>query len=330
MPKKQINPQSKDITRDDKGYQNLLEELTSILTKGQSKAYKAVDNIKVQTYWQLGERIVREEMQYENRAEYGKLLIENLSIDLGFEKRRLYEIVKFYRTYAIVRALSAQLSWKHYTVLISIDDDKKREYYQNKSVQNSWAYRELRRQIKAQLFENTSKSEIDMVCRTSLSPINKLDIFKDTYDLGFIDFQKEASEKELETHIVNNIIEFLQEIGDDFSISGRQVPIKIDGKTHYIDLVLYHRGIPCNILVDLKIGEFNSRDIGQMNKYVNYYRQNKQYEHENDSIGLIICRDAGKEEVKYALGGLEEKIFIAKYKVKLPSDEKFKEIINKL
>ena len=256
--------------------------------------------------------------------------MKNLALDLSFSKRLLYEIVKFYNVYPIVHTVSAQLSWSHYGILIESSNEKQREFYQNKAVQNSWGVRELKAQIKSHLYENTSKSEIEMVCRTSLSPINKLGIFKDTYDLGFINFQKEASEKELETHIVNNIIEFLQEIGDDFSISGRQVPIKIDGKTHYIDLVLYHCGIPCKILVDLKIGEFNSRDIGQMNKYVNYYRQNKQYEHENDTIGLIFCRDAGKEEVKYALGGLEEKIFIAKYKVKLPSDEKFKEIINKL
>jgi len=95
-------------------------------------------------------------------------------------------------------------------------------------------------------------------------------------------------------------------------------------------MVLYHRGIPCVILVDLKIGRLDSRDIGQMNKYIGYYRRNKQYEHEKDTIGLIICKEAGREEVVYALNGLEEKIFIATYKVKLPSEEKIKKAIKAL
>ena len=123
---------------------------------------------------------------------------------------------------------------------------------------------------------------------------------------------------------------FLKELGEDFAIQGRQVPIKIDNQTHYIDLVLYHIGIPCRVLVDLKIGKLDSRDIGQMNKYIGYYRRNKQYEHEKDTIGLIICKEAGNEEVMYALDGLEKKIFIAKYKVKLPSEEKIKKAIQGL
>ena len=105
------------------------------------------------------------------------------------------------------------------------------------------------------------------------------------------------------------------------------MPIKIDNKMHYVDMVLYHRGIPCTVLVDLKIGKLDSRDIGQMNKYIGYYRRNKQYQHERDTIGLIICKEAGKEEVMYALDGLEKKIFIAEYRVKLPSEAKIKKAI---
>ena len=109
-----------------------------------------------------------------------------------------------------------------------------------------------------------------------------------------------------------------------------QVPIKIDRETHHIDLVLYHCGIPCNVLVDLKIGKFDSRDIGQMNKYIGYWRRHRQYQHEQPTIGLIICQEAGREEVIYALERLEEQIFIAKYKVKLPSEAKIKKAIRKL
>ncbi len=113
----------------DKGYGILLQELRSILSKGQSAAYKAVDNIKVQTYWQIGERIVREELNHKERAEYGKYLADKLTVDLGFKKRRLYEIVKFYRVYPIVRSVTAQLSWTHYVCLINLDGEKKRAFY---------------------------------------------------------------------------------------------------------------------------------------------------------------------------------------------------------
>ena len=124
MPKKtkQIIPAQK-APETDKGYQNLLDELKSIIAQDQYQAYKAVDNIKVQTYWQLGERIVREELKHKNRADYGKYLIDNLALDLGIKRPRLYEIVKFYRVYPIVRALHGQLSWYHYLYLISIEDE---------------------------------------------------------------------------------------------------------------------------------------------------------------------------------------------------------------
>ena len=114
------------------------------------------------------------------------------------------------------------------------------------------------------------------------------------------------------------------------SFLGRQVPIKIDDKMHFIDLVLYHCGIPCKILVDLKIGKIDSSDIGQMNKYIGYYQKNRQYEHEKDTIGLIIGKDAGSEEIRYALNKLEKQIFIATYKAKLPSEAKIKKAVTQL
>ena len=156
------------------------------------------------------------------------------------------------------------------------------------------------------------------------------EVFKDTYDFSFVEFQQRESEKELEDKILSDFEKFLKELGEDFCIVGRQRPIKIDGRTHYIDLELYHIGIPCRILVDLKIGRLDSRDIGQMNKYIGYYRRNKQYEHEKDTIGLVICKEAGKEEVVYALDGLEERIFVATYKIKLPSEAKIKRAIKNL
>ena len=219
-----MNVRGRMDIENNRSYKTLLNELKSILSKGQANAYKAVDNIKVQTYWQIGERIVREELDSKDRADYGKNLIDQLSLDLGIRRQRLYEIVKFFRCYSIVRTVSGQLSWNHYLELIKVKDLAERNYYQDQAINENWGVRELRQQIKNNLFEN-------------------------------------------------------------------------------------------------------ARDVGQMNKYINYFRNNKQYEHEKDTIGLIICSEAGYEEAQYALGGLEEKIFIATYKSKLPTIEQLKKAV---
>ncbi|HOB71291.1 MAG TPA: PDDEXK nuclease domain-containing protein [bacterium] len=163
--------------------------------------------------------------------------------------------------------------------------------------------------------------------RKLLPKADALDIFKGSYDLGFI--RNYLNEKEFENSLISNIETFLNELGIDFCFAGRQVPVKIDGTTHFIDILLYHKGIPCNILVELKTRKLDARDVGQMNKYVSYFRINRQYEHEKETIGLIICSEAGIEEAQYALGGLEEKIFIATYQPKLPTMEQLKKAVKR-
>ena len=314
-----------------KGYKNLVEDLQGIINNGQHQAYKAVDNIKVQTYWQIGERVVREELKNKDRADYGRYLINNLTVDLGIGRALLYKIYKFYKTYPIVYAVRRQLSWRHYFCLIELKDEKERIFYENKIITNSWSYRELTKQIKNQLYQNTNQKEVLDISK-SLVPkvidINK--IFKPEYNLDFLVIEPNHQEKELEDKIVSGVESFLKELGGDFSFLGRQVPILIDNQKHFIDLLLYNHGIPCAILVDLKVGKLDSRDIGQMNKYVNYFRNNRQYIHEQDAIGLIICREIGHEEVIYALGGLEDRIFVSKYKTKLPSEAEIRRVIKNL
>ncbi len=119
---------SKDLVARDKDYQSLLAELNSIIAKGQIKVYQAVDNIRVQTYWQLGERIVREELKHKERADYGKYLINNLAVDLGIGHQKLYRIVKFYRLYEIVSAVPIQLGWGHFIKLKDINDNQQRAF----------------------------------------------------------------------------------------------------------------------------------------------------------------------------------------------------------
>ena len=313
----------------DKSYKNLLQEVKGILDKGTYISQKIVDNIKVQTYWQVGERITREELNHKDRAGYGKYLVENLAKDLNVGTSLLYEIVKFYNTYPILHAVRGELNWTHYRELIKIVHNKKRAFYEYKTIQNAWGYRGLHKQIKANLYENTSPKEIKATFQVKLPPVQTTEIFKDTYNFDFLQLQA-PKEKVVEDLIVNNIENFLAELGQDFFFGGRQIPIKIDQETHYIDLILLNAAIPCKIIVDLKADKITSQDIGQMNKYVNFYRENRQYVHEKDAIGLIIGQEAGADEIYYALGGLEEKFFVAVYKAKLPSAKKIKEAVKRL
>lgn len=216
---KQIVRVDKEI-KSDKDYQYLLKELKSIIAKGQYAAYKALDNILVQTYWQIGERIVREELKHKNRADYGKYLIENLAVDLGIKRRRLYEIIKFYHAYTIVRSVSAQLSWTHYITLIGINNSGKRAFYQKHAISHSWSVRELKKHIKNNLYENTSQKEIEEILKTKFTAVDTQKVFKNTYDFQFIELKSKKDEKEFENRIINNFEKFLKELGEDFSILG--------------------------------------------------------------------------------------------------------------
>ena len=152
MAKKSIYKSTKVLTKLE-GYDDLLRDIRSILDKAQSIAYQAVDNIRVQTYWQIGERIVRAELDHKERADYGKQVIEKLAIDLKFSRSLIFEIVQFYRSYPIVHALRGQLSWTHYGLLISIKDTEEREFYEIQTIRNSWSYRELEKRIKANEYQ---------------------------------------------------------------------------------------------------------------------------------------------------------------------------------
>jgi len=172
------------------GYTEILQDIKSLLEKARYKAYKAVDNLRVQTYWQIGERIVRGGLQHRERADYGELVIENLSIDIDIQRRDIYRMVQFYRTYPIVTSLMSQLSWTHYTVLITITDNEKRRFYEAHTIQNAWSVRELRRQIRSNLYERMKiKGEVVIAPITEI--VEPEQVFKDTYNFDFLKIKTE-------------------------------------------------------------------------------------------------------------------------------------------
>ena len=309
-------------------YPSLLKEIKSILDRAKWHAYKAVDNLRVQTYWQVGERIVREELNHKERAGYGKGLIESLAEDLGFSRRVMFEIVQFYRAYPIVQTLSAQLSWSHIIELIKLSKKKEKDFYEQQIIQNSWSVRTLRQEIKKKLYQRIAKKGALIVKKKlPLGPYEPEQIFKDTYHFDFLDLRDGYHEKDLKEALLTRLEGFLHELGADFFIGKREVPILIGGNYDRIDLELFHAGLLCYILVEIKTEPFQHKHISQMYSYLNWYRENKWQPPQKQPIGLIICKTKDEETVHYALGDLKKDIFVAEYKTRLPSKEKIKKMV---
>ena len=318
---------AKEIIKKEKigGYKNLVKDIKSILQKGLGRAYQAVDNIKVQTYWQVGERIVREELQHKERADYGKKIVEDLAQDLGFSRRLVFEMVELYKAYPIVHALRAQLSWTHYRLIMQVRNNEERQFYETQSILNVWSTRELERRIKEKEYLKIKKTGQLTVKLPPQLPAPE-EVFKDVYNWDFLELEKNHNEKQLENALLNSIQKILLEFGHGFAFMGNQQKILIAGQWHKVDLVFYHRFLKCIVLVELKTEKFKPEFVGQINKYLTYFRENK-LENERDPIGLIICKEKNEEEAHYALGKLSEDIFVAEYKAYLPSE---KEIIKRL
>ncbi len=312
------------------GYKELLQDLRSLLTTATYQAYKAVDNLRVQTYWQAGERIVREELQHKERADYGKYLLDRLAPDLGFSKRLVYEMVLLYREYPIVHALHAQLSWNHYRLLLRLKNKEERGFYQQQILEQAWSTRILQQEMNKGLYQRILKSG-SMVVRKKL-PLKSFEpeqVFKDTYHFDFLDLKMNHNEAEFKTALLTKLEKFLQELGPEFFVGRREVPILISGNYDKVDLELFHAGLLCYILVEIKMEEFQHKHVSQMYSYLNWYKQHKMQPGQRPPIGLIICKTKDEETVHYALGDLSKEIFVAEYKTKLPPKEKILNIIQK-
>lgn len=309
-------------------YPELLNELKILLTKARYQAYKAVDNIRVQTYWQVGERIVREELQHKEKADYGKYLIENLAADLGFSKVLLHYMVRFYNIYPIVQTVSEQLSWSHIVELIYINSKEEREFYEQQAMENRWSVRILRKEIKNRLYQRIAlKGRLIIKKKLSLKPVQAEHIFKETYHFDFLELGKEYKEKDFKDALLSKLENFLQELGPDFFVGRREVPILIGGNYDKVDLELFHAGLLSYILVEVKTEPFKHAHVSQMYSYLNWYKKNKTKNGQRLPIGLIICKTKDEETVHYALGDLKKEIFIAEYKTKLPSKEDIRRIL---
>ena len=312
---------------------NFVADVRQIIETAKTNAVRSVDFQRVMMYWKLGERIIVEEQQGKERAEYGSYLLQNLAKQLepefgsGFSYRQLARSRQFYRTYPIVSAVRTQFNWSQYKLLIHIDDSDKREYYEYESLHNAWTGRELERQINSGLYErlllsNDKKSVLE-VARRERIPENPSEIIKDPIVLEFLGLKREAAyyEKDLESFLISHLQEFLLELGNGFSFVARQKRLMLEDDDFSVDLIFYNRLLRCFVIIDIKTKKISHKDIGQLQMYVNYYDREVKLPDENPTIGILLCADKNNTLVKYSLPENNKTIMASKYQLYLPSEK---------
>lgn len=229
--------------------------------------------------------------------------------------------------------LLTRLSFTHFVELLNIEDPLKRMFYEVESIKNNWGARELGRAINTLLYERTglSKDKKAVIAGFGSKETKAIDIVKNPYLLEFIGLEEKHSysESDLENAIINHLQDFLSELGRGFCFEARQKRITFDNTHYRIDLVFYHRILKCHILIDLKIGQFDHADAGQMNMYLNYYRKNEMTEGDNPPVGIILCANKNDALVEYTTTGLANEIFVSKYMVQLPSKAELEAFIER-
>jgi len=312
--------------------QSLIHEIKSIILQSRGRAVRAIDHARVLMYWNIGKRIFEEEQAGKERAGYGSFLIKSRSEALqpefgyGFSYRQLNWYRQFYRRFPIVSAVRTQFSWTHYKMLLSIDNEGKRDFYMFETSKNNWTARQLERQINSQLFErlllSNNKENVLAVARGEKIPSNPAEIIKDPMVLEFLDLRREAAyyEKDLETALITHLHDFLLELGNGFSFVARQKRIRIGEDEFFIDLVFYNRLLQSFVLFEIKPQKLTHQDLGQLQMYVNYYDRFERQNTENPTIGVLLCADKNDAVVKISLPENNKSIVASKYQLYLPTE----------
>jgi predicted nuclease of restriction endonuclease-like (RecB) superfamily len=310
----------------------LFEDLRGLILQSRENLAHTVNTGIARLYWEIGSRIRRDILKCK-RAKYGAEIVPELASRLsaefgrGFNSRNIFRMVRFAEVFpdpAIVTALRSQLGWSHFRQLISFDDPLKRDFYAEMCRLERWSTRTLEQKIQGMLFERTALSrKPQKLAAQELKKLRDEDrltpdlVFRDPYFLDFLNLKDTYSENDLETAILREIENFILELGDGFAFVERQKRIPVDGDDFHLDLLFYHRRLQCLVAIELKLGDFQPADSGQMQLYLAWLDRYEKRQGENPPIGLILC--AGKKQERVELMNLgREGIRVASYWTKLP------------
>lgn len=317
---------------------NFYSEIRDLLARARSQAYRAVNTIMVQTYWQIGKRIVEQEQQGNSRAGYGDFIVSGLSkylsdaLGKGFSEANLWNMRQFYQVFPEFDQFSTQrvenLSWTNIRLIMRIDDPSEREYYIKEATGQNWTSRVLERNIKSGYYRRLLSTQ-QAHALSDLEKYNPAHFIKDPYIAEFLDVPEDLTGKEsiLEKALINNLQKFLLELGKGFSFVERQMRISTETSHFYVDLVFYNYLLKCFVVIDLKTIKLSHGDIGQMDMYVRMFDALKRGEDDNPTIGIILCAEKDETVVKYSVLKENKQLFASKYKTVLPTEEELAEMI---
>jgi len=321
------------LTKNEKVFK-LIKDISEIIKSTRYNTFRLVNIEMLKSYFLIGKLIVEEEQNGKKRADYGKKLINSISLELtkkfnrGFDVSNIRRIRRFYLIYQKWETVSPKLTWSHYSELIKIKDSVKRKYFEEYAVNESLSVRDLKRQIYSLHYERLIINNTSVKFKSNK---NKIENFiKDPYILDFLDINEnpEFNELNLETQILNKLQKFLLELGKGFCFVSRQKRISIDNDNFYIDLLFYNIYLKRYIVIEIKTDKFKHEYIGQLNFYLNYVKTELNKKEDKDPIGILLCTEKDNLQVKYALGGIKNKLFVSKYQLYLPTKEELKKIID--
>ena len=337
-----------------------------------AQASRAVNLSLTLRNWLIGCYIAEYELRGSDRAHYGDKLLTELARSLtglkvsNCSRRQLYRYLRFYRLYPeIVGTLSTQLSkllpaeakslekvgtaspqlrtppekiiqrlsYSHLELLVDLDDDVKRTFYEIECIRGNWSVRELKRQIGSLYYERSGlskdKKKLAELAQKGANTADPKLAIRDPYVFEFLGLKPREvmSESHLEDQLLDKLQDFLLELGHGFCFEARQKRILIGDTHNFVDLVFYHRVLKCHVLVELKLEQFSHENIGQLNTYVSWYRKNMISEGDNPPIGILLCTGRDHTLVEYALAGMDNGLFVSKYQLELPKKEDMQRFI---
>ena len=323
-------------------YQMLIDNITALWGEAKANAINAINARLLDANWQTGKYIVEYELKGKDRAEYGKRLLVNLAKDLsarngkGFSRSNLVYMRKFYLAFPICETVSHKLTWSHYFELLKCDDTLEFQFYYNEAIKSGWKVRELKRQMKSCLFQrlalSTDKAGVLALANEGHQVQTPQDIIRDPFVLEFAGLpkQKRHKESDLEKALKDHMEQFLLEMGRGFAFVGRQYAMQIGSRQFKVDLVFYHCILKCYVLIDLKRAEIKHGDIGQMNLYLNYFKTEVCQSDDNPPVGIVLGARKDKLLMEYALEGITNQLFVARYQLYLPKREELQAQIDRL
>lgn len=317
-------------------YNNFIVDIKNKIRNSQYEAMKAVNTTLINLYWGIGEEIYRQQKE----KGWGKSIVEVLAQEIqkefpnvkGFSASNLWRMRNFYITYNEFKNLAPlvrEISWtKNIVIMEKCKDSLEREFYIKMTKKYGWTKDVLINNVENKIYEKYLLNQTNFDKTLPVEYVNQAKLaVKDDYIFDFMELEEKHSEKELEKAIVENIKNFLGEMGGNFAFMGNQYHLKVGEKDFYIDLLLYHRLLKSLVAIELKIGEFNPEFVGQLQFYLTALDKQVKVDGENSSIGIIICKEKDRTVVEYALSNSDKPIGVATYKIHDSLPEQMKDLL---